>query len=153
VILSAQIFNATEEAEAALAYTDIRFTILRMEASSHEMEDIQPQWRWSDPAGETNNQRNLAHMSAVCFLYARSLYDLRLARWGGADAEPLQGGAGAPGARPLGLGRHRAGGLVAPSGPGVLRGAGPCRPGQSAGALEATIETIGDQTCSELTLQ
>ena len=38
-----QIFNSTEEMEASVGYTDIRFTILKRVASDVEQEDIEPQ--------------------------------------------------------------------------------------------------------------
>ena len=38
-----QIFNSTEEMEASVGYTDIRFTVLKRVASDVEQEDIEPQ--------------------------------------------------------------------------------------------------------------
>ena len=38
-----QIFNSTEEIEASVGYTDIRFTVLKRVTSDVEQEDIEPQ--------------------------------------------------------------------------------------------------------------
>ena len=38
-----QIFNSTEEMEASVGYTDIRFTVLKRVTSDVEQEDIEPQ--------------------------------------------------------------------------------------------------------------
>ena len=38
-----QIFNSTEEMEASVGYTDIRFTVLKRVTSDVEMDDIEPQ--------------------------------------------------------------------------------------------------------------
>ena len=38
-----QIFNSTEELEASVGYTDIRFTVLKRVTSDVEMDDIEPQ--------------------------------------------------------------------------------------------------------------
>ena len=92
-----QIFNSTEEMEASVGYTDIRFTVLKRVASDVEQEDIEPQVSivllldigntcyyhfcmkvaWADPS----DSRYLKSMSAVCFLFARSIYDKKLERW------------------------------------------------------------------------
>jgi len=69
-----QIFNSTEEMEASVGYTDIRFTVLKRVASDVEQEDIEPQVAWADPS----DSRYLKSMSAVCFLFARSIYDKKL---------------------------------------------------------------------------
>merc|ERR1711962_1254696 len=69
-----QIFNSTEEMEASVGYTDIRFTVLKRVTSDVEQEDIEPQVAWSDPS----DPRYLRSMSAVCFLFARKLYDMKL---------------------------------------------------------------------------
>ena len=91
-----QIFNSTEEMEASVGYTDIRFTVLKRVASDVEQEDIEPQVSivllldigntcyyhfcmkvaWADPS----DSRYLKSMSAVCFLFARSIYDKKLER-------------------------------------------------------------------------
>ena len=38
-----QIFNSTEEIEASVGYTDIRFTVLKRVTSDVEQDDIEPQ--------------------------------------------------------------------------------------------------------------
>ena len=38
-----QIFNSTEELEASVGYTDIRFTVLKRVTSDAEQEDVEPQ--------------------------------------------------------------------------------------------------------------
>ena len=38
-----QIFNSTEELEASVGYTDIRFTVLKRVTSDVEQEDVEPQ--------------------------------------------------------------------------------------------------------------
>ena len=38
-----QIFNSTEEMEASVGYTDIRFTVLKRVTSDVEQEDVEPQ--------------------------------------------------------------------------------------------------------------
>ena len=38
-----QIFNSTEEMEASVDYTDIRFTVLKRVTSDVEQEDVEPQ--------------------------------------------------------------------------------------------------------------
>jgi len=65
------IFNATEELELSAGYNDIRFTVLKKVTSDVEEQDIEPQVAWADPSDSTS----LRHMSAVCFLFARNLYD------------------------------------------------------------------------------
>jgi len=89
------IFNATEEIEASAGYNDIRFTVLKKVTSDVEEQDIEPQVAWADPS----DSNSLRHMSAVCFLFARNLYDNMLARgerlplglidsaWGGTRVE------------------------------------------------------------------
>ena len=94
--LSIQIFNATEELELSAGYNDIRFTVLKKVTSDVEEQDIEPQVcnhpllllllnmstallqkvAWADPSDSTS----LRHMSAVCFLFARNLYDNMLER-------------------------------------------------------------------------
>ena len=89
-----QIINSTEEIEASVGYTDIRFTVLKRVTSDVEQEDIEPQVSvllllktpsfnifflknaWADPSS-----KYLQYMSAVCFLFARSVYDKKLERW------------------------------------------------------------------------
>jgi len=68
-----QIFNSTEELEASVGYTDIRFTVLKRVTSDVEQEDVEPQNAWADPSS-----KYLQYMSAVCFLFARSIYDKKL---------------------------------------------------------------------------
>ena len=43
VLIMKQIFNSTEEMEASVDYTDIRFTVLKRVTSDVEQEDIEPQ--------------------------------------------------------------------------------------------------------------
>jgi len=89
------IFNATEELETSAGYNDIRFTVLKKVTSDVEEQDIEPQVTWADPS----DSNSLRHMSAVCFLFARNLYDNMLERgerlplglidsaWGGTRVE------------------------------------------------------------------
>jgi len=56
-----------------VGYTDIRFTVLKRVTSDVEQEDIEPQNAWADPSS-----KYLQYMSAVCFLFARSIYDKKL---------------------------------------------------------------------------
>jgi len=92
------IFNATEELELSAGYNDIRFTVLKKVTSDVEEQDIEPQVAWADPSDSTS----LRHMSAVCFLFARNLYDNMLesgerlplglihSAWGGTRVEYIQ---------------------------------------------------------------
>merc|ERR1712018_494687 len=68
-----QIFNATQEMEYSRTYTDIRFTRVPLEEANDPDDalDINLMHDWTDPSDEYN----LSKMSAVCFLYARHIYD------------------------------------------------------------------------------
>ena len=71
VFKMSQIFNATEEMEAAATYSDIRFATVTTATSTEELDDLTPTYGWSDPS----NTNNLKQMSAVCFLTAKNLFD------------------------------------------------------------------------------
>jgi len=89
------IFNASEEISDSASYTNIRYTVLSRHALDQEQEDNKPLTPWSDPS----NSGNLGSMSAVCFLYARNVYDMMKERgesvpiglidsaWGGTRVE------------------------------------------------------------------
>ena len=86
-----EIFNASEEWEYSKQYTDIRYTRVVTESAekSDDTMDINLTHEWSDP---TQNQ--FQYMSAVCFLYARNIYDqvgiplgLVVSAWGGTHIE------------------------------------------------------------------
>jgi len=65
------IFNSTEEIEDAKRYLDIRYTTVIRNGSLDQDDtmDIDLDIPWSSP------QNNLYTMSAVCFMYARYIYD------------------------------------------------------------------------------
>merc|ERR1712156_136539 len=91
-----QIFNSTEELEASAGYTDIRFTVLKRVTSDVEMDDIEPQVAWADPS----ESKYLQHMSAVCFLFARSTYDKKLESGERLPLGLIDSAWGAPGWKP-----------------------------------------------------
>ena len=64
------IFNHSEEIAAASAYSDIRFTRLHRVPSDVEEADVEP-----SPWYDTSNKGQIGSFSAVCFLYARNVYD------------------------------------------------------------------------------
>ena len=66
------IFNATEEIAMSAPYTDIRFAIMPLVASDSQETDIAPKIGWSD----ASDAADLQWMSAVCFLFARNIYDV-----------------------------------------------------------------------------
>lgn len=81
-----QIFNSTEEIAASAQYTDIRFAVASRTYSEVEEEDLQLAVDWADSA----DSASLSSMSAVCYLYARRVYQelgkpigLVDAAWGG----------------------------------------------------------------------
>jgi len=85
------IYNATEELEYSRTYTDIKFTKVNHGSSenSDDSWDIDLDHPWSD---STSN--NLNGFSAVCYLYARNIYDrleipvgLIESNWGGTHIE------------------------------------------------------------------
>ena len=67
------INNATEEIAASASFTSIRFTVVKNAVSETEDPDadVLLEQPWADPTAE-----ELADMSAVCFLYARSLQQM-----------------------------------------------------------------------------
>jgi len=68
----AHIFNSSEEVAASLRYDQIRFMIASVVLSEgREMMDNKPNLSWSRPADE----ESLGKMSAVCFLFARHVFD------------------------------------------------------------------------------
>jgi len=86
------IINSTEEIEASAKYTDIRFTVVKNTASADVDDDmdISLQVGWADPS----DANSLKSMSAVCFLFARNIYDnigvplgLIDSDWGGTPVE------------------------------------------------------------------
>ena len=86
-----QIFNASEEWEYSKQYTDIRYTRVVTESAEipDDTMDINLTHEWSDPT-----QDQFQYMSAVCFLYARNIYDqvgiplgLVVSAWGGTHIE------------------------------------------------------------------
>ena len=66
------IFNATEEIAMSAPYTDIRFTVLPLLASSEEQSNITPKIGWTN----SSDSAHLPLMSSVCFLFARNIYDV-----------------------------------------------------------------------------
>jgi len=89
------VLNHSEEIAASAGYTDIRFTKINLTASDTELEDSLLNFMWTDPS----NSHDLGHASAVCFLYARNLYDMMqdrgwrlplgliMSAWGGTRVE------------------------------------------------------------------
>jgi len=69
------IMNSSEEITASASYSDIRFTVIEDVTSDKEEEDVGDLWGWLDPSSA-----HLGQMSAVCFLYARNIYDMMLER-------------------------------------------------------------------------
>ena len=68
------IINATEEIEASAKYTDIRFVDIRnaVSADVEDDMDIVLQLPWDN----SSSSDSLRQMSAVCFLFARNIYDI-----------------------------------------------------------------------------
>ena len=84
------IFNATEEVAMSAPYTDIRFSVINQVTSSEEQPDIELKYGWTNPS----DAKVLNYMSAVCFLFARNIYDvtgvpigLIDSSWGGTRVE------------------------------------------------------------------
>merc|ERR1711953_854852 len=77
------IMNSTEEIAASASFTSIRYTVVKNAVSTEEdMDaDVPLQQPWSDPT----DAARLRGMSAVCFLYARSLHQL----WQADGQEPV----------------------------------------------------------------
>merc|ERR1711936_253243 len=77
------IMNSTEEIAASAGFTSIRYTVVKNAVSTEEdMDaDVPLQQPWSDPT----DAARLRGMSAVCFLYARSLHQL----WQADGQEPV----------------------------------------------------------------
>ena len=67
------IYNAKEEIEYSRAYTNIRYTKVLLESleTPNDTLDINLYHKWTDPMDE----RNLDYFSAVCFLFARNIYE------------------------------------------------------------------------------
>jgi len=94
------IFNGSAEIKNSAKYEDIRFTVISRVTSPQEEQDVKPMVAWSQPA-EANN---LGVMSAVCFLFARNVYDAMIERgervpmglidsaWGGTRVEAWSNG-------------------------------------------------------------
>ena len=68
------IMNSTEEIEASASFTSIRFAVIKNSVSAvADFEaDLPLEQSWSDPS----DSESLRWMSAVCFLFARSLQQL-----------------------------------------------------------------------------
>ena len=77
------IMNSTEEIAASASFTSIRYTVVKNAVSTEEdMDaDVPLQQPWADPT----DAARLRGMSAVCFLYARSLHQL----WQADGQEPV----------------------------------------------------------------
>merc|ERR1712223_2289869 len=77
------IMNSSEEIAASAGFTSIRFTVVKNAVSTEEDldADVPLQQPWADPTDASR----LGGMSAVCFLYARSLHQL----WQAAGQEPV----------------------------------------------------------------
>merc|ERR1711899_245251 len=77
------IMNSSEEIAASASFTSIRFTVVKNAVSTEEDldADVPLQQPWADPTDASR----LGDMSAVCFLYARSLHQL----WQAAGQEPV----------------------------------------------------------------
>ena len=80
------IMNSTEEIAASARYRSIRFMSVRntVAAEADADADIELDFTWSDSASP-----NLASMSAVCFLFARSLQDFQGEQGGFVTPVPL----------------------------------------------------------------
>ena len=67
-----RVYNATQELKDARKYTDIRFTRIKKESaeSLDDDMDISMVHDWKQPSSFY-----LGQMSAVCFLYAKYIYD------------------------------------------------------------------------------
>jgi len=79
------IINSTEEIAASASFTSIRFTVVKnaVSATADGDADVELQQAWADPG----DAAMLGGMSAVCFLYARSLHQHWVAL--GMDPVPL----------------------------------------------------------------
>merc|ERR1711936_494800 len=77
------IMNSTEEIAASAGFTSIRYTVVKNAVSTEEdmNADVPLQQPWADPS----DAGRLSGMSAVCFLYARSMHQL----WQAAGQEPV----------------------------------------------------------------
>merc|ERR1711953_521229 len=77
------IMNSSVEIAASASFTSIRFTVVKNAVSTEEDldADVPLQQPWADPTDASS----LGGMSAVCFLYARSLHQL----WQAAGQEPV----------------------------------------------------------------
>ena len=77
------IMNSTEEIATSAGFTSIRYTVVKNAVSTEEdMDaDVPLQQPWADPS----DAGRLSGMSAVCFLYARSMHQL----WQAAGQEPV----------------------------------------------------------------
>ena len=71
------IMNSTEEIKASASFTTIRYVVIKNTVSTTaDLDaDLPLEQSWSDPS----YRESLRWMSAVCFLYARSLHQLWLA--------------------------------------------------------------------------
>lgn len=90
-----QIFNATAELYNTAAYQSVRILSLSLVQSGKELEDIaEIDLGWSTPSAENLGHGSFTYMSAVCWLFGRSLYDnlhypigLISSCWGGTPIE------------------------------------------------------------------
>ena len=86
-----QIYNSTEEMEYSKKYTNIKYTRVVTESAENpdDTMDIHLAHEWSDATAS-----QFQYMSAVCYLYARNIYDeigiplgLIVSAWGGTHIE------------------------------------------------------------------
>ena len=77
------IFNATEEVANSASYTNIRFFVAGEQESTEEQDDLPEGGKW-DEWNTPDAASKLNALSAVCFLFARSMTD-RLSPSGGEE--------------------------------------------------------------------
>jgi len=71
-----QIFNATEELANTAAYQSVRIFSVSLVQAERELEDLaQVDLQWAKPTSENLGHGIFKYMSAVCWLFGRSLYD------------------------------------------------------------------------------
>ncbi|XP_066541438.1 sialate O-acetylesterase isoform X2 [Hoplias malabaricus] len=90
-----QVFNASDELEDALKFTDVRVFQAALEQSGKELTDLtRVDVPWSRPMPEILGGKPFTHFSAVCWLFGRYLYKtlqypigLVESSWGGTPVE------------------------------------------------------------------
>ncbi|XP_030874046.1 sialate O-acetylesterase isoform X2 [Leptonychotes weddellii] len=71
-----QIFNATKELANTAAYQSVRIFSVSLVQAERELEDLaQVDLQWAKPTSENLGHGIFKYMSAVCWLFGRSLYD------------------------------------------------------------------------------